>query len=230
MTPADHEVLIVDDDERLRRALERALLLEGFAVRTAPDGRAAVRAIAASRPSVVLLDVTMPGADGITVLRHLRGQGVDVPVCILSARTEIADRVRGLEAGADDYLVKPFAISELLARIHALLRRGGARSAGTTVVDDLRVDAAARRAWRGDRELEVTRREFDLLHTLAARAGEVVTRERLLELVWGYDEAPADTNVVDVFAGYLRRKLEASGEPRILHTVRGVGFTIDPLR
>lgn len=220
------EILIVDDDDRLRMALARALRLEGFAVRTAADGPQAVRAVADRRPSLMLLDVTMPGADGVAVVRHLRDQGIELPVCILSGRTEVADRVRGLEAGADDYLVKPFAMGELKARIQALLRRGGGGGPATArVVGDLRLDPARRRAWRGSRELTLTRREFDLLDALAAHQDEVLSRGRLLELVWGYD-VEAETNVVDVFVGYLRRKLEAGGESRILHTARGVGFRL----
>lgn len=221
-----NDLLIVDDDERLRRALIRALALEGFSVRGAGDGRGAVAAIAQRRPDLLLLDVTMPGADGIAVVRHLRDQGLDLPVLIISARTEVDDRVRGLEAGADDYLTKPFAMTELRARIQALLRRRAPASNLRKVVGDLIVDPAARRATRGDRELTLTRREFDLLAALAANRGAVCTRDDLLQEVWGYLE-PVETNVVDVFAGYLRRKLEAGGEPRMLHTVRGVGFRLD---
>lgn len=220
------DLLLVDDDERLRRALERALSLEGFGVRGASGGREAVRAIAERRPDLILLDLGMPDVDGLTVLRHLRNEGVDAPVLILSARTEIDERVRGLEAGADDYLVKPFAIAELRARIQALLRRRAPEQQVRHRVGDLTVDPRARRAERGGRLLELTRREFDLLAALAARAGEVRSRADLLGEVWGYAE-PVETNVVDVFAGYLRRKLEAGGEPRILHTVRGIGFVLE---
>ena len=176
-------------------------------------------------PSAVVLDVTMPDLDGVTVVRRLRAEGVDVPVCILSARDEVADRVAGLEAGADDYLVKPFALEELTARLNALLRRRGANGAGPYVVADVVVDLRRHVATRGGRELDLTRREFELLETFARHPGQVLSREQLLEMVWGYATS-VETNVVDVFVGYLRRKLESSGEPRILHTVRGVGWAL----
>jgi two-component system response regulator PrrA len=218
-------VLVVDDDERFLAALERTLRLEGFETRTATGGREALRVLDQRDVALALVDVSMPDLDGITVIRHARARGLDVPICVLSARTEVADRVRGLQAGADDYLTKPFAISELVARIEALLRRRPPAPAEPLSVGDVRIDRGARRAWRGTRELELTRREFDLLEALARHAGSVVSRRRLLELVWGYT-FEADTNVVDVFAGYLRRKLEAGGEPRIVHTERGVGFVL----
>jgi two-component system response regulator PrrA len=203
-------------------ALERALRLEGFAVSTAPDGEAALAAAALQRPAAIVLDVVLPDLDGRTVARRLRAGGSDTPICILSARDEVADRVAGLQAGADDYLVKPFAVEELVARLHALLRRRPPQPDGALAVGDLRIDPAARTAAHAGRPLELTRREFDLLEALARHAGIVLTRDQLLELVWGYDW-PADGNVVDVFVGYLRRKL---GEPRLIHTVRGVGFVL----
>jgi two-component system response regulator PrrA len=207
-------------------ALERALRLEGFAVRTAADGESALSAIAAEPPAAIVLDVVLPGIDGHTVAARLRAAGDDTPICILSARDEVADRVAGLQAGADDYLVKPFAIEELVARLHALLRRGAPKGAGGLLAfADLRIDPSRRIATRGGQPLELTRREFDLLEALARHAGLVLTRRQLLEQVWGYDWE-ADGNVVDVFVGYLRRKLEADGRPRILHTVRGVGFVL----
>ncbi|MDX6699759.1 MAG: two-component system, OmpR family, response regulator PrrA [Solirubrobacteraceae bacterium] len=222
-------VLVVDDDAGIREALERALRLEGFGVSTAPGGRAALESMAGRAPAAIVLDVGMPDLNGRAVCARLRADGVRTPILILSARDEVADRVAGLQAGADDYLVKPFAVEELVARLHALLRRGGeapgADPAAPVVVGDLTVDPAARAARRGARELDLTRREFDLLEALARNAGIVMSRERLLELVWGYDWE-TDGNVVDVFVSYLRRKLEADGEPRILRTVRGVGFTL----
>lgn len=215
----------MDDEASVRQSLERALRLEGFDVATAAGGREALEAIGRRPPSVVVLDVTMPGMDGVSVVRRIRADGLDVPVCILSARDEIDDRVAGLQAGADDYLVKPFAVAELTARLAALLRRRGAPAPGPLVVDDLVVDPARRVATRGGRELGLTRREFDLLETFARHPGQVLSREQLLEQVWGYG-FDVETNVADVFVGYLRRKLEAGGEPRLIHTARGVGWAL----
>jgi DNA-binding response OmpR family regulator len=178
-------------------------------------------------PAVIVLDVTMPDLDGVTVVRRLRAGGVDVPVCILSARDEVDDRVAGLQAGADDYLVKPFAVPELTARLQALLRRRGAAAAAPIVVEDLVVDSRRHVATRGGRGLDLTRREFELLEAVASHSGQVLSREQLLQQVWGYS-TEVETNVVDVFVGYLRRKMEAAGEPRILHTVRGVGWVLRP--
>jgi DNA-binding response OmpR family regulator len=220
-------VLVVDDEVSVRQALERALRLEGFAVSTASGGRAALEEVAQRPPAVVVLDVMMPDLDGVSVVRRLRAAGVDVPVCILSARDEVADRVAGLQAGADDYLVKPFALAELTARLHALLRRRGGDAGGALVVGDLVVDPRRHVATRGGRALEPTRREFELLEVFARHPGQVLSRDQLLEHVWGY-AFDVETNVVDVFVGYLRRKLEAGGEPRMLHTVRAVGWTLRP--
>jgi DNA-binding response OmpR family regulator len=196
-------------------------------VATAAGGREALEAVAQRPPAVIVLDVTMPDLDGVTVVKRLRAGGIDVTVCILSARDEIADRVAGLQAGADDYLVKPFAIAELTARLHALLRRRGGTSNGPLVVGDVVVDARRHVATRGGRDLDLTRREFDLLEVFARHAGQVLSREQLLGQVWGY-ASDVETNVVDVFVGYLRRKLEAGGESRSLHTVRGVGWALRP--
>ncbi|MEA2254485.1 MAG: two-component system, OmpR family, response regulator PrrA [Solirubrobacteraceae bacterium] len=228
-TIADREPLVlVDDDEAsVRQAHERALRLEGFAVATAAGGREALAAVAQRPPAVVVLDVTMPDLDGVSVLRRMRADGVDVPVCILSARDDVSDRVAGLQAGADDYLVKPFALVELTARLQALLRRRGAAVGGPVVVGDLVVDARRHVATRNGRELGLTRREFDLLEAFARHSGHVLSREQLLGQVWGYT-FDVETNVVDVFVGYVRRKLEAEGEPRALHTVRGVGWVLRP--
>ena len=218
-------VLVVDDDQAILVALERALTLEGFAVRTAASGLAALAAVREQPPEVVVLDIGLPDVDGVAVTRRLRGEGADVPICILSARDEVSDRVAGLEAGADDYVVKPFALEELVARLHALLRRRPRQPDLVLRVGDLEVDPAGRRVRRGSRDIDLTRREFDLLETLARHAGVVLSRRQLLQLVWGYDFV-ADGNVVDVFVSYLRRKLEADGAPRLLHTVRGVGFVL----
>ena len=225
MTDREPLVLVVDDEQTVRQALERALRLEGFAVATAGGGREALAAVAERPPSVMVLDVTMPDLDGVSVVKRLRADGIDVPVCILSARDEVPDRVSGLQAGADDYLVKPFAIAELSARLHALLRRRGADGGGPQVVGDLVLDPRRHVATRAGRDLELTRREFDLLETFIRHPGQVLSRDQLLELVWGYATI-VETNVVDVFVGYLRRKLEARGEPRVLHTVRGVGWAL----
>lgn len=218
-------VLVVDDDPGVRASLERGLGLEGFTVASVATGEAALDAAATDRPGLMVLDLGLPDVDGVTVLERLRGAGDDVPVCILSARTEVTDRVAGLQAGADDYLVKPFALSELVARLHALLRRRPASGPTPLDVGPLHVDPRRRQASIAGRPLSLTRREFDLLETLTLNAGIVLDRIRLLELVWGYD-FDVDTNVVDVFVGYLRRKLEADGEPRLVHTVRGVGFVL----
>ena len=194
---------------------------------TAAGGHEALDAVAQRPPAVIVLDVTMPDLDGVSVVRRLRAGGIDVPVCILSARDEVSDRVAGLQAGADDYLVKPFAIAELTARLRALLRRRGGHAAGPLVAGDVVVDARRHVATRGGRDLGLTRREFDLLEVFARHPGQVLSREQLLRLVWGY-ASDVETNVVDVFVGYVRRKLEAEGEPRMLHTVRGVGWALRP--
>lgn len=224
-TPPD--VLVVDDDRGVREALRRGLALENFQVREAEDGRAASAAIAERPPSVVVLDVSMPGMSGIEVLRTLRAEGRTLPVCILSARDEVDDRVAGLAAGADDYVVKPFSVAELAARLHAMIRLHERRSVAAVTVGELVIEPARRIATRDGRELGLTAREFDLLLVLARHAGQVLSRVQLLEQVWGYTWE-VDTNVVDVFVGYLRRKLEVDGSGRLLHTVRGVGFVLRP--
>jgi DNA-binding response OmpR family regulator len=218
-------VLVVDDDEDIRKALERALRLEGFAVQVADGGRRALELVEQERPGVMVLDVVMPDLSGISVVARMRARGDDTPICILSARDEVEDRVAGLEAGADDYVVKPFDIGELAARLRALLRRLPSMAGEPIRVGDLVVDPARRSVHRGGRAVELTRREFDLLEELARHRNVVLSRGQLLEQVWGYD-FEVDGNVVDVFVGYLRRKLEAAGEPRMIHTVRGVGFVL----
>ncbi|MDY7102606.1 MAG: response regulator transcription factor [Actinomycetota bacterium] len=220
-------VLVVDDDEAIRTSLDRALRLGGFTVETVASGEDALVAVSARAPDVIVLDVTMDGISGVEVCQRLRADGREVPICILSARDEIDDRVAGLRAGADDYLVKPFAVAELEARLVALLRRRVPPGALPLTVADLTVDTGRRRASRAGRDLDLTRREFDLLAVLAQNHGIVLSRIRLLELVWGYD-FEVETNVVDVFVGYLRRKLEDGDRPRLIHTVRGVGFVLRP--
>ncbi|WP_433195975.1 response regulator transcription factor [Nocardia sp. CA-107356] len=226
---ANPTVLVVDDDEDVLASVERGLRLSGFQVRVARDGAEALRSVTEQAPDAVVLDMNMPVLDGAGVVTALRALGNDVPICVLSARASVDDRISGLESGADDYLTKPFVLAELVARIKALLRRRSDVPApvtpGAIAVGPLEVDVAGYRALLDGREIELTKREFELLSTLARNVGVVLSRERLLELVWGYDFA-ADTNVVDVFVGYLRRKLEVEGTPRLLHTVRGVGFVL----
>ncbi|GAA5099204.1 response regulator transcription factor [Nocardia iowensis] len=222
-------VLVVDDDEDVLASVERGLRLSGFHVLVARDGAQALRSVNEHAPDAIVLDMNMPVLDGAGVVTALRAMGNEVPICVLSARASVDDRISGLESGADDYLVKPFVLAELVARIRALLRRRTDTQSPTTpgaiTVGPLEVDVAGYRALLNGREIELTKREFELLSTLARNVGVVLSRERLLELVWGYDFA-ADTNVVDVFVGYLRRKLEVDGAPRLLHTIRGVGFVL----
>ena len=225
--PQGPVVLLVDDDAAIRRAVGAGLELEGFRVVRASGGRAALAANESVHPAVILLDLAMPDLDGLEVLARLRAAGDDVPVCVLSARDEVDDRVKGLEAGADDYVVKPFALEEVTARLHALLRRRPATPDAALAVGDITIDPRSHTAERAGRDLELTRREFDLLHLFMRHPGEVMERARLHEEVWGYTFDPG-TNVADVFVGYLRRKLEADGGERVLHTVRGIGFILRP--
>ncbi|HWB71509.1 MAG TPA: response regulator transcription factor, partial [Egibacteraceae bacterium] len=219
-------VLVVEDDVEIAGALRRSLALAGYDVELAGDGVEALSEADTFEPDAVVLDLGLPKLDGVEVCRRLREQG-DVPILVLTARDAVESRVEGLDSGADDYLIKPFALAELVARLHALLRRRGDPLPVPLHVGDIHVDPARRVARRGDRQLGLTRREFDLLETFARHAGIVLTRPQLLSQVWGYDFA-VDGNVVDVFVGYLRRKLEEHGEPRLLHTVRGVGFVLRP--
>jgi two-component system, OmpR family, response regulator MprA len=213
-------VLVVDDDPPIRRMLERTLAAEGYAVRTAADGGAALAAIERSVPDLVVLDVAMPGMDGLSVARRLRSKGLAVPILMLTARDGVPDRVAGLDAGADDYLVKPFAVQELSARVRALLRRGQVLE--TLAFADLALDPQSGQATRGGRDLGLTRREAELLALLLRNPRTVVTRERALEEVWG-GETEASPNSVDRYVAYLRRKL---GDPPLIGTVRGVGFVL----
>ena len=220
-------VLVVDDDPGIREALDRALRLEGFAVRLSEDGEAALADLDSGAADVMVLDLGMPGISGIEVIERLRSDGQDLPVCILSARDEVADRVDGLRAGADDYVVKPFDLEELTARLHALLRRRPERVSTPIQVGSLRIDPARHQVMVDGRDLKLTAREFDLLEVLARHPGIVLSRDQLLEQVWGYT-FEVDGNVVDQFVSYLRRKIEAEGGPRLIHTVRGVGFVLRP--
>jgi two-component system response regulator MprA len=219
-------VLLAEDDRATRESLVRALELEGFAVRAVSDGAAALDAFNEDPPDLVVLDLMMPNVDGLTVCRRLRAREDHTPILIATARTEVSDRVSGLDAGADDYLPKPFALDELLARVRALLRRATYDTPDRELrVTDLRLDEAARRAWRGDRELELTKTEFDLLQLMARNAGIVLTHSTIFERIWGYDFGP-ESKALAVYIGYLRRKTESGGEPRLIQTVRGVGYTL----
>ena len=214
----------------MREAIGRALMLEGYDVTTASDGAKALEAAKDTQPDVIVLDLMMPVVDGLTVCRVLRAEKNRVPVLMLTARTETSDRVAGLDAGADDYLPKPFALEELLARLRALLRRsrpddGGDVKPETLRVADLRLDPAARRAWRGDAELDLSKTEFDLLELLVRNEGIVLDHSVIYERIWGYDFGPDSKNLA-VYIGYLRRKIDIDDLPRLIHTVRGVGYTV----
>jgi two-component system response regulator MprA len=219
-------ILVVDDEPAVRDAIDRALRLDGYRTELAGDGRAALSAIAAAPPDAVVLDVLMPEVDGLEVCRRLRAAGDRTPVLVLTARDAIADRVRGLDAGADDYLVKPFALEEMLARLRALLRRArDGEEDGVLSFADLVLDPARYAVHRGGRPIELTRTEFMLLELFLRNPRIVLSRSVIFERVWGYDFGPA-SNSLEVYVGYLRRKTEADGEPRLLHTVRGVGYVL----
>ena len=225
---ATGRVLVVEDDQEIADVLRRTLRQEGHEVRSALDGEQALAAAAEFMPDLVILDLGLPKLDGVEVLRRLRAHD-DVPVLILTARTDLDDRVEGLDTGADDYLVKPFERQELLARMRALMRRRPPRGAAALVLGDLRLNPATREVHRGEREIELTAREFELLEFLMRNDRLVVSRERLLEEVWGYDPL-AMTNTIDVFISNLRRKLEEGGEPRLLQTKRGAGYVMRAAR
>ncbi|MER8160753.1 response regulator transcription factor [Streptomyces sp. NPDC094472] len=240
MSPADHgdqpaRILIVDDEPAVREALQRSLVFEGYATETAVDGLDALDKVGSYDPELIVLDVLMPRMDGLTAARRLRATGVTLPILMLTARDTVGDRVTGLDAGADDYLVKPFELDELLARIRALLRRssyagrqGAALPEGDVMAfGDLRMDLTTRDVTRGGRRVELTRTEFTLLEMFLAHPRQVLTREQILKAVWGFDFEPS-SNSLDVYVMYLRRKTEAGGEPRLVHTVRGVGYVLRP--
>jgi two-component system response regulator MprA len=222
-------VLVVDDDRAIRESLDRALDIEGYRVVMAADGAQALDLVASEQPDLVVLDLMMPNVDGLTVCRRLRARRDRTPILMLTARTETSDRVSGLDAGADDYLPKPFDLDELLARIRALLRRTKPENDddGTLQVADLVLDPAGRRAARGDREIELTKTEFDLLELLVRNQGVVLDQSTIYERIWGYDFGPDSKNLA-VYIGYLRRKTEQEGESRVVHTVRGVGYVVRP--
>jgi two-component system, OmpR family, response regulator MprA len=221
-------LVVAEDDRAVRESVTRALELEGYVVTAVTEGIAALEA--ASRPDVdlLLLDLGMPNMDGLTVCRRLRSAGSRLPILVLTARTEVSDRVSGLDAGADDYLPKPFSLDELLARVRSLLRRSNfdeTDAPAQITVDDLVIDEAARRAWRGGREMELTKTEFDLLELLARNTGVVLSHSTIYDEIWGYDFGP-DSKALAVYIGYLRRKTEEGNESRIIQTVRGVGYSL----
>ncbi|MFJ1811715.1 MULTISPECIES: response regulator transcription factor [unclassified Streptomyces] len=234
-------VLLAEDDRAIRNALERALALEGYRVTAVADGVEALAHAHKNPPDVLVLDVMMPGIDGLQVCRVLRAEGDRTPILMLTALVETADRIAGLDAGADDYVVKPFDVEEVFARLRALLRRTGpgtAPEAAVPVPDPpkraperhveaagLRMDPQARRAWRGGQELELTRTEFELLELLARNAGIVLDHATIYDRIWGYDFGPGSKNLA-VYVGYLRRKLDQPGAPQLIHTVRGVGYVL----
>ena len=225
-----HRVLLADDDRAIRESLQRALELEGYAVTAVADGVAALSTLRRDAQDVAVLDVMMPGVDGLGVCRVLRADGSRLPVLMLTARVETSDRVAGLDAGADDYLPKPFELDELLARLRALLRRAAPEpdaSAPTVQVGDLRIDPAARRAWWRTCGLSLSRTEFDLLELLARNQGIVLGHASIYDRIWGYDFGPDSKNLA-VYIGYLRRKLDAAGAPPLIRTVRGVGYSLSP--
>lgn len=230
-------MLLAEDDRAIRHALERALTLEGYEVTAVADGVEALAQAHRTQPDVLVLDVMMPGIDGLQVCRVLRAEGDRTPILMLTALVETADRIAGLDAGADDYVVKPFDVEEVFARLRALLRRTNGTSfevpkeeekripTGQLSVAGLRMDVQARRAWRGERELELTRTEFDLLELLARNAGIVLDHATIYDRIWGYDFGPGSKNLA-VYVGYLRRKLDEPGAPALIHTVRGVGYVL----
>jgi two-component system response regulator MprA len=225
-----HRILVVDDDQAVRESLRRSLTFNGYDVSLAGDGAEALAAIGQSTPDALVIDVMMPRLDGLETTRALRAAGNDLPILVLTARDSVGDRVEGLDAGADDYLTKPFALEELLARLRAMLRRVQPRTTGDAederlVFADLSLDLATREVRRGDRPIDLTRTEFSLLEMFLRRPRRVLDRSFILEEVWGYD-FPTTANSLEVYVGYLRRKTEAAGEPRLIHTVRGVGYVL----
>jgi len=225
-SPAAARVLLAEDDRSVRDALVMALELEGYEVRATNDGEQALAAFDPFAPDVVVLDVMMPTVDGLTACRRLRSRGIATPILMLTARDQVADRVSGLDAGADDYVIKPFSLDELLARLRALLRRHQPEAGEPElVVGDLHLDPLRRAVRRGDRAIDLTKTEFDLLTLLMEHAGIVLSREQIYEHIWGFDFETGSRSL-DVYIGYLRRKTESEGESRLLHPVRGVGYVV----
>ena len=223
MPDTEARILVAEDDRGVRDALDRALRFEGYLVETAIDGADALEKADTIQPDAIVLDIMMPHVDGLAVCRRLRARGDSTPVLMLTARQEVSDRVARLDAGADDYLVKPFALEELLARLRALLRRTSLSGGTVLRLADLTLEPNTRTVTRGERNIELTKTEFDLLELLLHNAGIVLTREVIYERIWGYD-FETTSNSLDVYVGYLRRKTEEAGEARLIHTVRGVGY------
>ena len=218
-------ILVIDDDEKITALLRRSLQFEGYKVATAGDGEHGLALAYKDRPDLVILDLMLPKLDGYQVCRDLRAKYPKIPILMLTAKDEVSDRVKGLTLGADDYLVKPFALEELLARIKALLRRSGVVTDTLLSYADLTLNTSTREAWRGVRELTLTTKEFDLLVLFLRHPRQVLTREFLMDEIWGYDYS-GESNVLEVYVGYLRQKLEAQGEIRLIQTVRGVGYAL----
>jgi two-component system response regulator MprA len=230
MVAMSDKILVVDDDRAIRESLARALELDGYEVELAPDGAVALATIRASRPDVAIVDVMMPNIDGLTVCRVLRAERDRLPILMLTARTETSDRVAGLDAGADDYLPKPFELDELMARLRALLRRSrnddeAAQPNSVLQVADLKVDPHSRRVWRDDTEVDLSKTEFDLLELLVRNTGIVLDHSLIYERIWNYDFGPDSKNLA-VYISYLRRKIDTGDLPKLIHTVRGVGYTV----
>lgn len=218
-------ILLIEDERKIADFIRRGLVLEGYQVQVAYDGESGLDAAVEQRPDLIILDIMLPAIDGIEVCRALRDAGFDMPILMLTARDAVRDRVAGLDAGADDYLVKPFAFDELLARIRALLRRRGAAEEEVLQFADLTLHPATREVRRGGRPIDLTAKEFDILETFMRHPRQVLTREQLYERIWGYDFS-GESNIIEVYIRYLRAKLEANGEPRLIHTVRGVGYVL----
>lgn len=220
-------ITVIDDDEKITALLRRSLAFEGYEVSTAPDGAEGLRLLGQRQADLVILDVMMPRLDGWEVCRRLREAGISSPVLLLTAKDEVQDRVKGLDMGADDYLVKPFALEELMARVRALLRRRPDKTeeTGQLRFDDLLLDVDGRETQRGDRRIELTAKEFDLLHLFMQNPKRVLSRDQIMERIWGYDYS-GESNVLEVYVAMLRQKLEEQGEKRLIQTVRGAGYVL----
>ncbi len=224
MTNNPIRVLVIEDEERIRQFLQRGLTFEGYRVDTAPDGQAGLNVARENAPDIVILDWMLPGMDGIEVCRRLRAAS-PTPILMLTAKDSVADRVQGLDAGADDYLVKPFSFDELMARLRALMRRAVPVQPEILKFADLSLDTGTRQAFRGDRAIELTAKEYELLELFLHHPRQVLTRELIYDRVWGYDFG-GESNIIEVYVRYLRQKTESGGEPRLIHTVRGVGYVL----